>query len=69
MGFVFIYFFFCLRFTQYITHYQYINKLSNHYKYSMKTVHLYLEELEHDQLTKKKGKQSWHDFVMSLLEK
>jgi predicted CopG family antitoxin len=32
----------------------------------MKTVPLHLEDDEHEQLLKKKGKMSWHDFIMTL---
>ncbi len=33
----------------------------------MKVVNLFLEDKEHELLTKNKGRLSWHDFVMTLL--
>jgi predicted CopG family antitoxin len=35
----------------------------------MKRVLIILEDEEHKELTKKKGTMSWHDFLMTLLDK
>ena len=32
----------------------------------MRTIHVPLEDKDYDKLKKKKGKQSWHDFIMTL---
>ncbi len=34
----------------------------------MKRIYITFEDQEHRQLTKAKGQQSWHDFVMKLTE-
>lgn len=33
----------------------------------MKTIHLYLEDVQYEKLIKKKGKLSWIEFVMTLV--
>ena len=35
----------------------------------MKTLNIPLEDKEHEALSKAKGNQSWHDFVMQLAKK
>lgn len=34
----------------------------------MKTINETFENFEYKKLLKKKGKQSWHDFIMSIVE-
>ena len=34
----------------------------------MKTLNLHFEDNEHKRLVAKKGKQSWHDFILTLLD-
>lgn len=34
----------------------------------MKTINVTFEDWEHDKLVKRKGKLSWHDFIMKLAE-
>jgi len=33
----------------------------------MKTINVTFEDREHEELVKKKGKLSWHDFIMKLV--
>ena len=33
---------------------------------STKTIHIFLEDAEHKRLSEKKGKESWHDFIMRM---
>ena len=35
----------------------------------MKTLNIPLEDKEHEALSKAKGNQSWHDFIMQLAKK
>jgi hypothetical protein len=35
----------------------------------MKHLHIYLEDREYEELQKVKGSQTWHDLLMSCVEK
>jgi len=35
----------------------------------MKSILVYFENKEHDSLIEKKGKMSWHDFILQLIKK
>jgi len=35
----------------------------------MKSINVYFENEEFEKLSKAKGKQSWHDFIMNLIKK
>jgi len=35
----------------------------------MKSILVYFEDKEHDSLIERKGKMSWHDFILQLIKK
>lgn len=35
----------------------------------MKTINVTFEEKEHKKLTEEKGEQSWHEFILKLIDK